>query len=129
MIQLSCNNKMDPKRKGKSNISNKSNICSININALNNKLTSIRNSMQNNFIDIMCAQETHEINRINFEKCAKFLNYTIYTNQIYDTPKLKHAKEDTAIIISRKIKDNFVINPLTHFVSYKSHFLNAHQWM
>ena len=34
MIQLSCNNKMDPKRKGKSNISNKSNICSININAL-----------------------------------------------------------------------------------------------
>ena len=71
-----------------------------NINALNNKLTSIRNSMQNNFIDIMCAQETHEINRINFEKWAKFLNYTIYTNQIYDTPKLKHAKEDTAIIIS-----------------------------
>ena len=78
MIQLSCNNKMDPKRKGKSNIFNKNNICSININALNNKLTSIRNLMQNNFIDIMCAQETHEINRINFEKWAKFFNYKIY---------------------------------------------------
>ena len=65
--------------------------------------------MQNNFIDIMCIQETHEINKLNLEKWAKIHNYTVYTNQKYDTPKLKHAKEGTTIIISKKITDNFTI--------------------
>ena len=100
---------MEPKEKGESIKCNKINVCSININGLNNKLTTIRNLMHNNFIDIMCIQETHEINKLNLEKWAKTYNYTAYTNQEYDTPKLKHAKEGTIIIISKKIKDNFTI--------------------
>ena len=83
---------------------NKINISSININGLNNKLTTIQNLMQNNFIDIMCIQETHEINKLNLETWAKIHNYTVYTNQEYDTLKLKHAKEDITIIISKKLK-------------------------
>ena len=94
---------------GKCNIFNKINICSININGLNNKLSTISNLMQNNFIDIMCIQETHEINNLNLEKWAKIYNYTVYINQVYDTPQLKHGKEGTIIVITRKIKDNFTI--------------------
>ena len=94
---------------GKCNIFNKINICSININGLNNKLSTISNLMQNNFIEIMCIQETHEINNLNLEKWAKIYNYTVYINQVYDTPQLKHAKEGTIIVITRKIKDNFTI--------------------
>ena len=65
--------------------------------------------MHNNFIDIMCIQESHEINKLNLEKWTKIYNYTAYINQEYDTTKLKHAKEGTIIIISKKIKDNFRI--------------------
>ena len=99
---------MEPK-KGESSKCNKINICSININGLKNKLTTIRNLMHNNFIDIMCIQETHKIDKINLEKWAKIYNYTVYINQNYDVPQLKHAKEGTAIIKSKKIKDNFII--------------------
>ena len=62
---------MEPKEKGESIKCNKINVCSININGLNNKLTTIRNLMHNNFIDIICIQETHEINKLNLEKWAK----------------------------------------------------------
>ena len=65
--------------------------------------------MHNNFIDIMCTQATHEINKLNLEKWANIYNYTAYINQEYDTPKLKHVKKGTIIIISKKIKDNFII--------------------
>ena len=100
---------MEQKKEGKYYNFNKINICSININGLNNKLNSIQNLIQNNYIDIMCIQETHEIDRSNLENWAKIYNYTVYVNQNYDIPQLRHANEGTAVIISKKIKDNFVI--------------------
>ena len=103
-MQLITNSKMDQQKEGKINMFNKINISSININGLNNKLTSIQHLMQNNFMDIMCIQETHKINKLNLKKWAKIHNYTVYTNQEYDTPKLKHVKEGTTIIISKKLE-------------------------
>ena len=58
----------------------------------------------------MCVQETHDINKLNLEKWAEIYNYTVYINQQYNTPNLKHAKEGTIIIVSKHIKDNFIIN-------------------
>ena len=75
---------MEPKKEGESSKCNKINICSININGLKNKLTTIRNLMHNNFIDIMCIQETHKIDKLNLEKWANIYNYTVFTNQNYD---------------------------------------------
>ena len=70
---------MESKTEGKFNNFNKINIYSININCLNNKLTLIQNLMQNNYIDKMCIQETHKIDKLNLEKWAKIYNYTVYT--------------------------------------------------
>ena len=42
---------------------------------------------------MMCIQETNKIDKLNLEKWAKIYNYTVYTNQNYDIPQLKHAKE------------------------------------
>ena len=97
-------------KKGKTSKCDNINICSININGLNNKLNTIQNLMHNNYIDIMCVQETHDINKLNLEKWAEIYNYTVYINQQYNTPNLKHAKEGTIIIVSKHIKDNFIIN-------------------
>ena len=46
-------------KEGKLNFFNKINICSININGLNDKLTSIQSLMQNNFIDVMMTSKRH----------------------------------------------------------------------
>ena len=72
-------------KKGKTSKCDNINICSININGLNNKLNTIQNLMHNNYIDIMCVQETHDINKLNLENGQKsiIIQFILINNIIH----------------------------------------------
>ena len=95
-------------RKGKNN-NTLINICSININRLNNKLDTVHNLIEDNKIDIMCIQEIHLLDKNKLENWSKIFNYKVLINQIYELSKMKFSKEGTIIVLKQNVVNNYSI--------------------